>query len=100
MTGWNDNQVPHETWRHLQVAKCDTTQVICDTSDTWNAKCDIKLTCDTMCDKSDTMCDRCDTMCNTCNTMCNTCDTMCNTCDTRPHCQEECDGDLDEPQSL
>jgi len=26
----------------------------CDTSDTWNAKCDIKLTCDTMCD---TMCD-------------------------------------------
>ena len=40
----------------------------CDTSDTWNAKCDIKLKCDT--------------------------------CDTRPHCQEECDGDLGEPQSL
>ena len=64
----------------------------CDLSDTWNAKCDIKLTCVTQV------------------AHCETQTTQCVTHVTQyvahfvthvtPHCQVECDGDLDEPKSL
>merc|ERR1711936_1362592 len=60
--------------------------MICDPSDTWNAKCDIKLT---MCKTSDTMCDKCDTVRVKCDTLCGTFDTP---------LPEECD--WDEPKSL
>ena len=59
VTSWNENQTAHDIRRHWKVLN----QMICDPSDTWNAKCDIKLTWVTMCETSDTMCDKCDTHC-------------------------------------